>query len=172
MLEHVTHGCYTIKKARGRINRNLLYCLHCKELVTKSTYYRHKNKYYNRDSKTWTILNNESVLSSTSSSDEDCGVHYSEDGVINNDGDVGEQLQVSDTGEFEDQYGSCESTNATILRDESLDEGNDVIYGLIHMISRHLIHIASYLLVTLCTFTSSCSSFSAISVPKMNYFGD
>ena len=58
--------------------------------------------------------------------------HYNHDGVINNNGDIGEQLQVSDAGKFEDQYGS----NAQILRDESLDEGNNVIYGLIHVISR------------------------------------
>ena len=44
--------------------------------------------------------------------------------MINNDGDIGEQLQVSDAGE--DQYGSYESTNATIICDESLDEGNDI----------------------------------------------
>ena len=70
-------------------------------------------------------FNNESALSaSTSSSDKDCGIHYSDDEVINNDGDIGEQLQVSDAGE--DQYGLCErTTDATILCDKSLDEGNE-----------------------------------------------
>ena len=58
------------------------------------------------------------------SSDEDCGIHYSDDEVINNDGDIGEQLQVSNVGE--EQYGSCESTNATIICDESLEGGNNI----------------------------------------------
>ena len=61
-------------------------------------------------------MNRYRLLLRVANSDNDCGIHYSDDEVINNDGDIGEQLQVSNAGE--DQYGLCESTNATILCDE------------------------------------------------------
>lgn len=93
------HSGNKMREPRGKIKRKLLYCPHCAEIVTKSTYYRHKSKFYNKDSKTWMVVHDESVLlSSTNSSDssEDYSVHYIDECVIhdddNDDGDAGEEL--------------------------------------------------------------------------------
>ena len=126
-------GGYRMKKARGKIKRQLLYCPHCGEIVTKSTYYRHKSKFCNRHSKTWVVVHDESVLlsASTNSSDssQDYSVHYSDEYGINDDGDAGEEL-VQLTNRDEDHHSTCENTAATSLQSsESFDTGNEVSYG-------------------------------------------
>ena len=56
--------------APKRRKRPSLECGHCGEVVSKSTYYRHKQKFYNPATKKWKLCDQQD---SESSSGEDCG---------------------------------------------------------------------------------------------------
>ena len=60
------------RQTRRRKWRNL-FCPHCDQLVSKTTFYRHKRSYYNHSTKQWKTDREKALTNdlSTSSSDDD-----------------------------------------------------------------------------------------------------
>ena len=57
------------------VKRRRIYCGHCEEYLAKSAFYRHKGKYFDADSKTWTTspaAEDVHASSSDSSVDSQC----------------------------------------------------------------------------------------------------
>ena len=81
-----------VRKQRKR----RLYCEHCEQYLSKSTYYRHKSKYYDPSNRTWSKCANVDDIETASSSEhlgeeedivfQDCvDVYYTEEADDNSD---------------------------------------------------------------------------------------
>ena len=62
--------CERDSRPRG-VKRRRNYCEHCESYLTKSTFYRHRSKYYNTATGKWVKVCDITVSNSSTSSDED-----------------------------------------------------------------------------------------------------
>lgn len=57
---------FTVRKQRKR----RVYCEHCEQYLSKSTYYRHKSKYYDPSNETWSKFANVGDIETSCSSED------------------------------------------------------------------------------------------------------